>query len=376
MIALPLDTECIQCGGPVTLAREVSVVRDTWDRLKPLESNADTINVERHLPTQFQLSSPKLDASMAFHAGYSNILGGENSRIYDPEPPYSPPASRSMFPGSPFSEQASSVPPQSLISPQTPYSPKFGHKTDTPHVEHTPPEDFTSSDGLCIDTTESGMPKTLLSGDVETPLSPAFSQGSQSRLQSVSSVSFETEALTRRRTVPLVAPPEKRKSRWRSKLTGSRKESTKPSTGDSSSLSSTTLESQRLEEFSLKSFAASPKASARGKIGKNINVYLSQNSTYALFWSQTTINVWDIGNSTPILGRAIATESNCLLAAVTKVYLAYIIGTRDQKLTVSTLVLIFLLQPAKLVSLASYCESHSDKCASDRVSHALLTLVY
>lgn len=45
--------------------------------------------------------------------------------------------------------------------------------------------------------------------------------------------------------------------------------------------------------------------------------------------------MWDIGLSPPVLGRAVATESTCVLAAVTKVHLAYIIGTRGQKLTVS-----------------------------------------
>jgi hypothetical protein len=85
----------------------------------------------------------------------------------------------------------------------------------------------------------------------------------------------------------------------------------------------------------LKSLASSSKASFRGKSAKNINVYVSQNSTYALFWTQTAINIWDVGNSPPFLGREIATDSNCVLAAVTKVHLAYIIGTRDQKLTVS-----------------------------------------
>jgi hypothetical protein len=325
----------------VTIAREVLVARHTWDHLKPLESNADTINVERHLPTQFQLSSPRLETGMPFHAGYGNILSGESSRMHEPEPPYPPPASRSVFPGSMSSDQQI-LASQSLISPQTPHSPKFRQKSAT---EISPSDDLTSSDGLAIDTPKtSDIPRRPSSGVVEAPTSPDFSRGGQSRLQSVSTVSFEPEALTKSRTVPLVAPPEKGKSRWRSKLTGSRREVPKAATGDSSSLSSTTLESQRLEEFSLKSLVSSSKVSSRGKSGKSINVYLSQNSTYALFWTQAAINIWDVSNSSPLLGRAISTESNCVLAAVTRVYLAYIIGTRDQKLTVSTSKGLLLIQ--------------------------------
>jgi hypothetical protein len=336
VVPLPPQAKCIHCGGAATIAREVSLARHAWDHLKPLESNADTINVERHLPKQFQLSPPRMDTGMLFHAGYGNILSGEGSRIHDPERPYSPTANRSVFPGSTSFDRPNLL-PHSLVSPQTPHSPKSRLKSDTPYAEHAPSEDLTSSDGLgCIDTPKTSDPRWPSSGAVETPISPDFSRGSQSRLQSFSNVSFEPEALTKSRTIPLVAPPEKGRSRW-SKLTGSRREVPKPATRDSSSLSSTTLESQRLEEFSLKNLVSSSKVSSRGKSGKSINVYISQNSTYALFWTQAAINIWDVGNSSPLLGRAISTESNCVLAAVTKVHLAYIIGTRDQKLTVSVL---------------------------------------
>jgi len=83
----------------------------------------------------------------------------------------------------------------------------------------------------------------------------------------------------------------------------------------------------------------SSKSSSRGKHGKNINVYLSQNSTHALFWTQPSIHILDVGTSPPSIIRAVSTESTCVLAAITKVHLAYIIGTRDQKLTVSVLLL-------------------------------------
>jgi hypothetical protein len=161
-----------------------------------------------------------------------------------------------------------------------------------------------------------------------------------------SSSTFMTEAVVHQstRTIPLVAPTEKGKSRWRSKLTGARKASFGAS-ADTSSLSSTALEAQRLEEVPLKGLSSASKITVRGKGAKNVNVVLSQNSTNALFWAQPSIHVWDVGTSPPTMIRAISTESTCVLAAVAKVYLAYIIGTRDQKLTArhptNTLEIIF-----------------------------------
>jgi hypothetical protein len=97
------------------------------------------------------------------------------------------------------------------------------------------------------------------------------------------------------------------------------------------------LESQRLEEISLKNLTTVPKGAVRGKSGKTINVQLSQNSSHALFWTQPSIHILDMATSPPIVIRAVLTESTCVLAAVTKVHLAFIIGTRDQKLTVRIL---------------------------------------
>jgi hypothetical protein len=162
--------------------------------------------------------------------------------------------------------------------------------------------------------------------------------------------------LVRSRTVPVAAPPEKGKSKWRSKF-GSRKESSGVS-GDTSSLSSATLESQRLDEISLKPLTSISKNNAKGKGVKRINVYLSQNSTYALFRNPFSIYIFDIGVSPPTIGRAISTESTCLLAAVTKVHLAYVIGTRDQKLTVSGPDYRIRQALLKIGPLASNCEPH------------------
>jgi len=284
----------------VTIVREVSIVRHTWEMLKPLEPNADTINVERHLPTQFQLAPPKSEAGI-FPPGYGNVLSsglrGSSSR------------------GSP--ERSRSIP----------MSPGYRGPLDAPRMDSM---DTSISKEVVADMVKVDSQKSEAPFSPDLIGSPALSQA---REPSASIVSFEPVPPVRSRTVPVVAPLDKGKSKWRSKF-GSRKEPSGPS-GDTSSLSSATLESQRLDEISLKALTSVSKKHPKGKGPKSVNVYLSQNSTYALFWTSLSIYIWDIGMSPPTLGRAVATESTCVLAAVTKVHLAYIIGTRDQKLTVS-----------------------------------------
>ncbi|KUJ09208.1 uncharacterized protein LY89DRAFT_740943 [Mollisia scopiformis] len=340
-ITLPSKAKCIMCREAITMMREVAVAKNVWELLKPLEPNVDTINVERHLSAQFQLGPPKVETGMPFHAGYGNILSTGRHRSQDTD--ISP--SRVMFQGSISPDRSRTIPQALLMSPR---SPGFSHM-DTPRSDVPPSEEMTSSDKGYFDntgtfgstgTSDSLVKPTTSSGETSLPSGDsAFVRGSgQSRLQSMSTVSFVPEPLSRSQTAPTVAAPEKGKSRWRSKLTGSRRET--PSRADSSSVSSGTLESPKTEEIQLKSLMSSAKSSSKGKGSKNVNAGLSQNSTYALFWTQTCINVWDISTSSPILGRAVMTESNCVLAAVTKMHLAYIIGTRDQKLTLRIVNLI------------------------------------
>lgn len=358
-VLLPPKSRCLVCGDEITMMREVTFARDTWELLKPLESNADTINVERHLPTQFQMNAPKVETGMPFHPGYANMLREGRHQSYEPESSSHPP-SHIQIPDPRFADRSRSMP---TAFPMSPNSPGLGKRVEVQRADLTPSEELTSSDGAnYFDTPGTSDPAQKSPsniGDVISPLSPGLTPqtGSQSRLQSISTMSFDPEPLQKSRTLPSVPPPEKGRSRWRSKLTSSRKESSKTS-GDSSSLSSTTLESQKLEEISLKNLVSSSKIS-RGKSGKNINVAISQNSPYVLFWTQASINIWDVGASSPILGRAVLTESNCVLAAVTKVHLAYIIGTRDQKLTLR---IVNLIQPS--VPMIEYRMPSSPWCHS------------
>ncbi|TVY50814.1 hypothetical protein LCER1_G007307 [Lachnellula cervina] len=303
--------------------------RNIWGLLKPFEATADTINVERHLATHyFQLAPPKVEAGV-IHSSYSNVLSAGQPEFSSHRE--SPDRSHSIS--------------QSLVSP---LSPGYRHVPDALALA----PQMNSVDLL-------NTKETIIQS--EAPFSPDLvgSPGpSQTRFEQPASVlSFDPVPIVRSRTVPVIAPPEKGKPKWRSPF-GSRKECVGTS-GDTSSLSSSTLESQRLDEISLKPLAGVPKKNAKGKGVKSINVYLSQNSTYALFWNPFSIYIFDVGPSPPTIGRAISTESACVLVAVTKVHLAYVIGTRDQKLTLRIVNLIQPSTPAIDYRMASspWCRS-------------------
>lgn len=45
------------------------------------------------------------------------------------------------------------------------------------------------------------------------------------------------------------------------------------------------------------------------------------------------MHIWDVGTSPSTLKQMVSTEFACVLAAMTNIYLAYVVGNRDQKLT-------------------------------------------
>lgn len=224
-----------------------------------------------------------------------------------------------------------------LFTPVSPASLVFSQKVDSSRSHPSSSDIVTSIDERSLEarrSADSRMPSA------EAPFSPdsvGAWAADQSQLEKIpstkSSDNFQATGarLSVAANTQMANPAEKKKSKW-FKLNASKKESPGPAV-DTTSLSSTTLESQRLEEISLDSLVVAPKKSSR-KTVKGINVNLSQNSTHALFWTQSTIHIWDIGTSPPSLKRSIATESTCVKAAVTKKFLAYIMGTRGQKLTV------------------------------------------
>ena len=307
------------------MLREIPLARHAWELLKPLEANADTVNAERHLPTQFHLGPPKPDAGgVLFRPSYSNI----SSSVAGGVSPMSPSGTETLSSefhlsytnGSSSPDPSRSTQPSSLI----PRSPIFHPRMDSARTK------FSKSEN----------PSSSLDGNVDAPL-PLFSTPAlaieptqvASRQMTNSHATSGPNLRANIKTAPLAAHPEKSKSRlWTKFSSGSRKESCTPSL-DSSSLSSTGIECQRLDEIFIRGLSNSQKISARGRGTKNINVCLSRNSTKALFWTQSTIHLWDASTSPSSMQREILTDGNCVLTALTKLHLAYIVGTRDQKLT-------------------------------------------
>lgn len=329
-IRLPPQSRCIYCRETISIAREVPIARQTWELLGSLQPDADTVNVERHLPTQFQLGPPKAEASGSFSQGYNNGPSTGRQKSADNQ------AYGSSYPGqltlgSPTSIDLSSLAYPGLVSPQTPgpYQPSIP-------LRNQPSQQDISNDQRkkTLDDIDPLLVQVDPSFLTEPPPFSHDSPGFR-RIQGAD----EGASISTPRTVPLVAPPDKGKSKWRLKFTTTKKAPVGVS-NDSSSLSSTALEAQRLEEISLSALLTTPKGHSRGKPSKNINVNLSQNSTLALFWTQSLIHVWDVSTSPPTMMRTILPESTCILAAVARTHVAYIIGTRDQRLTVCTSCLI------------------------------------
>jgi galactose-1-phosphate uridylyltransferase len=115
-------------------------------------------------------------------------------------------------------------------------------------------------------------------------------------------------------------------------------------TRDTSSLSSATLESQKLEEIDLKVLVNRVKESTKGNFAQNINVALSQDSAYALFWTHLSIQIWDVSTIPPSFKDSVSTEGFCVLATIAGKHLAYMVGDRDHRLTVGG----FAAQPKKI----------------------------
>ncbi|KAL2127209.1 hypothetical protein VTI74DRAFT_11105 [Chaetomium olivicolor] len=319
-LRLPLKSRCVYCGEAITLAREVPVARQTWELVEPLRPDADTINVERHLPTQFQLAPPKPEASGLFPQGYSNMVPVGSDRPLEAEVYGSSYTTKTGLPSPMFSDPAAT----SYHGPVSPQSPSPYQTTIPLRSEPSRPDVSADHKNAILEEPERLDPSFLTDP-------PPFSRDSPVLRRHIKPED-EPSVLHTPRTIPLVPSAEKGKSRWRLKFSSSKKIQTGQS-GDSSSLSSTALEAQKLEEISLVPLLSAQKVHPRGKPSKNINVHLSQSSTLALFWTQLLIQVWDVGTSPPIKMRAISPESTCVLAAVAKTHLAYVIGTRDQKLT-------------------------------------------
>lgn len=305
------------------MAREISLVWQAWNALKPVECNTDTIGLERHSSGRFQLQ-PKAGTCMPVQTGNHHLnIGISTSQEHKFTAQLTPSSDHTSFliPGS-----ATQTYSPDIVSPISPEHRQLDSPIgDTVRSDFSTINEAIQNRNLQINSSE----RTMVS-PIEGTLSPTGSGLSANSIErSISTISVQPIRLARART--LINSDRSKGSKF---LPIRRKEPPASSAGDTSSLSSGTLDRQKMEEISLKELINASKVNARGSRPKNVNVYLSQNSTHALFWTQSSIHVWDVGMSPPSPIRAISAESSCLMAAVTKTYLAYVIGTRDQKLTV------------------------------------------
>ncbi|KFA76983.1 hypothetical protein S40288_11011 [Stachybotrys chartarum IBT 40288] len=320
---LPPHAQCVHCGEEITLAREIQLARRAWDLLGELEVDASTINVERHLPTVFQTRPEPPDVDNIYgHAG--DVFAKDDRKLQLP----SHASNYSLYRGHPslvsHSTQDRSTPLHPVLpSPsssrffdvQTPYRQDISRHGSTSYVPSTAQATSRDMPSIQLESTTSDDPK---------------SSSQDSRPQKMN------EPVS-----------EKTKSRWKLSLGTLKKPLPPPAaSGDSSSLSSTSVENQKLEEIPLYSLMSGQKNSGRNKSGRNIQVRLSQSSPLAIFWTQLSLQVYNIGASPPKLIRAIDTESTCILATVGKTHLAYMVGTRDQRLTLK---ILDLAQPSSPV---------------------------
>ncbi|KAK0669782.1 hypothetical protein QBC41DRAFT_319272 [Cercophora samala] len=345
---LPPQSRCIHCKEIITIAREISTVRQTWELLEPLRLDAETVNLERHLPTQFQIRPPKPQTSVFLSPGYSNALalGAERPRGHED---YGFPHQPKTVLSSPTSIDLSGSLYPGLVSPQSP-----GYIQISQPLRHQQSQANMTTDYGSKPSEDQDRPSPAFGTD---PLPFSHDSPGFKRLQHIAD---EARWINTPRSVSTATATEKGKSKWRLKFTTGKKTPI-GATGDSSSLSSTALETQKLEEITLAPLNVTQKYHGRGKPSKNINVTLSQSSTLALFWTQLLIHVWDVATSPPTMMRVIQPESTCILAAVARTHLAYVVGTRDQKLTLRIVNLIHPTVPVVEYRISStlWCRSIS-----------------
>ena len=319
--------------------REMALARQVWDLLEPFESHTDAMHLERHVPTYFQLPPPKVDGAIPYHPAHGNSTASNvKMRTYDTEPP-SPFHNKTSFISAAAQDRSRSL-PHTMPSQISPSVGTFSQRLDTPNTLPSSSSDLTSLDGSRSGET-SRIPELRKNSTTtdETPFSPdsigntspndhnPYGMGSEGGTYFVNRSAMSQSHSDRKKS--------KGGSKWTSVFTGTRKESIPGQSVETTSLSSSSLEAQRLDEINLESLVRVPRKTSKSKSAKAINISLSQNSTNGLFWTQSLIQIWDMGASPPAMTRVFPTESSCYKASVTKMYLAYIIGTRDPKLTVS-----------------------------------------
>ncbi|KAI9150462.1 hypothetical protein HJFPF1_10229 [Paramyrothecium foliicola] len=317
-IDLPLQSKCLQCGDRITIAREVQVARRAWELLGDLEIDAGAINVARHLSTAFQTKPEPLSVDTGFGLGPADPFDNRDKKLH----PYSNSSQYQLYSGRPPLPSPSSTGHAASVTSFLP-SPS------------SPPRFFDSMGPFGQARSRQGSSSHFSSTGLDHPADPSSAQ-----IESSLDLSKPQTTSLRRASE---ASTEKTKPRWKLPFSSSKKPAPPPPiiSGDSSSLSSSATENHRVDEISLASLVNADRGHSRGKAGKAVNVHLSQSSTM-VFWTQFSLEAWNGATNPPTLLCRIPMASTCILAVVSDVYLAFVVGTRDQKLTLK---IVNLAQP-------------------------------
>lgn len=256
------------------MLREITLARHVWELLHPLETDDGTVDTERHLPTQFRLSPAKPEADTSHHHRNKSL--------------------------------------NSLKREQLQQHAHFAHTWD-----------FSMTPGSSISTGERSV---LSHGDFDHQ---SLSESSR-RSSSVPSIGPLPSSPIKEASA---SDADRSKLPWRRRLTLPKRNSTQ-SSSDASSISTGEVESEKLEEISLQRLKDTFKTSGKGKTNKNIYVSLSQNSTDAVFWTQSSVEVWDVGTTPATFIQSFTADGSYIVAAVSKTHLAYIFLSRDRALIV------------------------------------------
>ena len=289
--------------------------------LKPLQPNTESISAERHLPDQFQLTPPKSEPGLTMDAVY-NDLHSQIDTLHTIQ------EISTLSSGSPGNVTPHTLPLAAKTRMSPPALSKEFPKANVRRADVLQAEHVGSIDGIAKIDEQVKVDGNSLVGP-PTPTSPPPAR-SPTRPDS-RPVSPPGKGTSRSGSISYSKRDGKKdgKSKWGFRRLGLARRDSVVQSADTSSISSSTLEQQKLEDISLKSLINASKGHARG-----INVSLAANSTRALFWTPGMIQIWDVGTSPPTFTRSISPENTCLMAAVTKSFLAYIAGPSDQKLTV------------------------------------------
>ncbi|OAA66293.1 WD40/YVTN repeat-like-containing domain protein [Cordyceps fumosorosea ARSEF 2679] len=322
-IALPESSKCIMCEKTVTVARELPLARKVWELLSPLQVKADSVNVERHMLNSFQYGSPDIEPHEGFsYSTFTAGFGGTIPAALDAQmmPTHAASVTKETAPSIMDQSSNNSLGPSYSIS-----------KKENSLLAHIRP------------WITAEPPRREMSPEI-TPGSSHSQQGNSSvaglsyfSIDTISSgkPSMREPSMTYPAVQKLPVGPDKSRQRWRVPiLFPSGKRPLPTVSGESSSVSSNQVDEQPMEEIPLRGLVGMGlKSATKTKAIANIHVALSTSSAYGLLWSQSMIHVWDLSTTPPSQTRTIPTDSTCILATVGRRYVAYVMGSREQKLT-------------------------------------------